>query len=548
MRLGRCLTPRAAVALLALFGDYRLAAQESAERASITIVIGAEPTLPVPTLSNFQANVDVASLLFLRLARLGPAMSTIDEKSFEPQLARSWSRRDPLTLVFELDPRARWHDGTPVSSRDVVWSLNRARDSTIAPTYALLLRRIGSVTAEGPSRVVVKFKLAYPEQLYDATWHAPPLPAHLLDSIPPDRLSSSAFVGQPVGNGPYRWGRFEPGQKLELVANREFFLGAPRLDRIVFLLIRSAEAQLNAVQAGTADVFQGFLLARDIGPIVANPNLRIMTFPSYTVSYLLFNHRAYGDRSKPHPILADQEVRRALAMTVDRERLLRATFGPYAMVVNGPMGQASWIRRDGPKAPGYDPAAARALLGRKGWVDSDGDGVLDRDGTKLSLRLNYPGSSVPRAALAEPIQQMFRAAGIDLQLARMEGALWVERRNKGEFDIDFSQVTLDPTPSGLVQSWSCAGIGGSNVGGVCHPPFDSALARAVATPGSSVGPWHLALRNLQDDTPALFLYSPAQIAVVSHRYRNVAFRPEAPWTDLWRWSVGRDTGASRNER
>jgi peptide/nickel transport system substrate-binding protein len=514
------------------------AAQRPADRGSITIVIGAEPTLPVPTLSNRKQNIDVAALLFLPLARPNRALEVADEGAYEPALARRWTRRDSLTLAFDLDPRARWHDGTPVTSRDVVWSLTRARDSAVAPTYALLLRRVAGAEAEGPHRVVVRFREAYAEQMYDAVFHAPPLPAHLLDTVPPARLATSPFAGAPVGNGPYRWGRADPGRQLELVANQDFFLGAPRLERVVFLLVRGAEAQLNLLLDGSADAFEGFLIARNIPPIVARPFLRIHTFPSLSVGYLLFNHRAPGDRTRPHPILADPAVRTAIAHAIDRRQLLRAVFGPYGSLAEGPFGRASWVRRVAPEGPRFDPARARRLLAERGWRDSDGDGILDRDGRPLSLRLTYPGTSVPRVALAEAVQDMLRRVGIRIELIRLDGPVWAERRGRGEFDIDFSQAGLDPTPSGLVQSWSCAGLqGDSNVGGVCDEAFDRALARAIAETRDPRGAWRDAIAALQAATPAVFMYSPADVVVLHERYRDVSFRSESPWADLWRWSV-----------
>lgn len=524
------------VALLLLAPDA--GAQRPSDHGTITIVIGAEPTLPVPTLSSRKQNMDVAALLFLPLARIGRRLETAAEGSFEPALARAWTRRDSLTLVFDLDPRARWHDGTPVTARDVVWSLDRARDSTLAPVYALLLRRVAGAAAEGTHRVVVRFREAYAEQLYDAVFHAPPLPAHLLDTIPPDRLATSAFASAPVGNGPYRWGRIEPGRQVELVANPTFFLGAPRLDRVVFLLVRSAEAQLNLLLDGSADAFEGFLIARNIRPIVDQPTLRIHTVPSLSVGYLLFNHRAYGDRSRPHPILSDPAVRAAIAHAIDRPRLLRSVFGPYGSVADGPFGRASWVRRVAPEGPRFDPGRARRLLAERGWRDSDGDGVLDRGGTLLSLRLTYPGTSVPRVALAEAVQEMLRRVGVRVELIRLDGPVWAERRGRGEFDIDFSQAGVDPTPSGMVQSWSCAGIpGGSNVGHVCDPAFDRALHRAIAETREPERAWREAVAALQAATPAVFMYSPADVVVLHARYRDVSFRSESPWADLWRWSV-----------
>ena len=90
-------------AALALRAAGPVQAQSRPDHGTIVITIGAEPTLPVPTLSSAKANVDVASLMFLPLARPGRKLVTADEKSFEPMLARSWNRRDSVTLAFDLD-------------------------------------------------------------------------------------------------------------------------------------------------------------------------------------------------------------------------------------------------------------------------------------------------------------------------------------------------------------------------------------------------------------------------------------------------------------
>jgi ABC-type transport system substrate-binding protein len=196
-------TRRIAALVLLLGAAAPLRAQETATRAnSFVLVTGQEGSLPIPTLLNGAGHKDISEQLFLPLARLGPTLATTGERGFEPQLARSWSRRDSLTLVFELDPRARWHDGAPVTSRDVLFTMRRARNAAIAPRLANVTRRIAGVEAEGDRVVVFRFSEVYAEQFYDATFHTGIIPAHLLEHLPSKAEAWASFVAHPVGSGP----------------------------------------------------------------------------------------------------------------------------------------------------------------------------------------------------------------------------------------------------------------------------------------------------------------------------------------------------------
>src|SRR5512141_127743 len=141
-----------------------------ASRQAVVIAVGEQSQLPVPVLKATRgrtADDEVADLLFLRLATLKAGGSTSGDSGFEPELARSWTRRDSVTLVFDLDPRARWHDGKPVTARDVVFTLGLARDTAFSPTLAGLLRRIDSVATQGGERGGVPDREAWGERLWD---------------------------------------------------------------------------------------------------------------------------------------------------------------------------------------------------------------------------------------------------------------------------------------------------------------------------------------------------------------------------------------------
>jgi len=526
--------------LLAPFIAAPLAAQGATRQETVVIVGGQEPSTPIPTLvGNSAANIAVSDLLFLPLARLGPDLVTSGDKGFVPALARSWTRRDSLTLVFEMDTRARWQDGVPVTARDAALALNLARDSTVSAQLALLLRHVTSATAEDDRHLVVRFDEAYDEQLYDAVHHVSPLPAHLVDTISRGGLAQSAFASAPVGNGPFTWGRRVAGQQLELNANNGFFLGKPGPQRILFLTVRDPEAQINLLLSGSADVLPAPGTIATITRVTSDPDVRIYPMPSFSVGYLSFNQRDPTDLERPHPILSDPDVRAAIVKALDRRAMVEATFGPWAAVPEGPVPQLSWIRDPGFRPAPPDPAGARALLRARGWVDSDGDGILDKGGKPLELTLNYPAQHLPRGQMALQVQEQLRQVGIRINVNRLDGPVWVEQRDRGNFDLDFAQANMDPSPAGLVQSWSCAGRGGANKAYYCDPKVDSLLAQARRAPRKeALTLYRQAVRTIVADAPAVFVYAPTTPMAVANRVRHVELVPVSPWLALWRWSPG----------
>jgi peptide/nickel transport system substrate-binding protein len=538
-------TPLAAViAALAVAAGADVAsgaAQSAADRRhTIVIVTGQLATLPIPTLmegaASSVANTDVADQLFLRLANLGPTLTTAGDKDFLPALARSWTRRDSVTLAFDLDPRARWEDGAPVTARDVLFTFRRARDPKLAPRLANLLRYVTNVTAEGDRRVVFRFSRPYAEQFYDATWHVQPLPAHLLDTIPSDRLERAPFVAHPIGNGPYRLSRDVAGQFVELTAKPDFFLGRPKIQRVVLRLAEDPDARLNLLLSGEADATDNIPPPlTNVARVGASPELQVIPVPSPTVGYLLFNQRNPARPSEPHPILADIQVRRAITLALDRQLMNQKVLGSLGSVPYGPVAPYLWIRYGAPEPSRQNAAEARRLLAAAGWHDRDGDGILERAGKPLALRLNYPSSSGIRRQLALLAQQQLRQVGIQIELQQLEVAVWQERRSGGDFDIDFSAASQDPSPTGLTQSWSCAG--GTNVAHYCDPQVDSLLERAILTPGRATKLWHATLQQIEADAPATFVYGLAYATAIHRRFTNVTIRPESSWLALWQWSV-----------
>jgi peptide/nickel transport system substrate-binding protein len=536
LRMGLCVCLVAGTAAAA-------AAQSSSDsRNSIVIVTGQQATVPIPTLMEGAAasvgNLELADQLFLRLAGLAPTMLTAGDRGFVPLLARSWTRRDSVTLVFELDPRARWQDGVPVTARDVVFTFRRAQDPSVAPRLATLLQHITSVTADGDRRVVFRFSHPYSEQFYDATFHVAPLPAHLLDSMPPEEVARSSFVTQPVGSGPYRLVRNVPGQFVELKGNESFFLGRPKIDRVIIRVAPDPDARLNLLLSGQGDAMDNVIPPLDnLRRIAADSTLRLIPVPSPAVGFLLFNQKDPADSSHSHPILSDARMRRALTLALDRPALVRAVFGSYGEVPYGPVSPLLWIRHGAPKPEIQNVAESRRLLAAAGWTDSDHDGTLDRGGHPLALGLSLPNTSAVRRQLALLVQEQLRQIGVRIDLTQLEFPVWIERRTAGKFDIDFASTSQDPSPSGLSQGWTCTG--GTNVAKYCDPRVDSLIERAVLTRNKPAEAWREVLRQIEADSPAIFLYAPTYVYAVRRRFRDVTLTPASSWQLLREWSAGR---------
>lgn len=248
----RCSALALLLTLAYVGGGHPLPAQSV--RGTVVLATGQDPALPIPFIgTSTQGNADVADQLFLRLGTITSAFRTGGDRSLDPQLARSWRREDALTLVFELDPRARWHDGTPVTARDVAFTWTIASNPRVNPNQAPLAF-VESVTATGPRTVRVRFREASSEQLYTFAFGMQPLPAHLLSGIAPEAIATSDFARFPVGNGPYRWERRVPGQFVELRADTTFYLGRPGIHRLVIRVASDPSARLNLMLGGQVDV------------------------------------------------------------------------------------------------------------------------------------------------------------------------------------------------------------------------------------------------------------------------------------------------------
>jgi len=520
-----------------------------------TVVIAAagEPDILLPPVTELSPSRDVYDQVFLKLADLGMSGNTLGDEDFQPQLAERWEWAGPVTLVFHLDPRARWQDGRAVTAADVVFTYDAYTDSLVNSPHRSTLRLISAVTARDSLTAVFRFRERYPEMFYDAVYQMRILPAHLLRTIPRDQWRTAPFGRAPVGDGPYRFAAWKAGESLELVADSTFYLGRPHIRRVIFRFVPNLQVVTTQLVAGEADVTEQLGSPDNVKRACGAPQLACYPYKGAAYGYLGFNLTAPGDSTKPHPLFGDRELRRALAMAVDRGAMLRNVFGDFAKVPPGPLSQLTWIWDPETRGLPHDSAQAARLLTRLGWIDSDSDGVRDRAGQKLAFRILVPTTSAIRRQYGRLLQEQFRTFGADVQLDEVDLGLFSERARTGRFDAVLYTWNTDPTPaSSIPQTWTQAGLGRSNHGRYVNAAFDRLVDRAVATMnrGEARRLWRSAIELLNQDAPAIFLFAPDAVAVAHRRIANVTVRPDS-WLALlrtWRIPGDRLTDRDRAER
>jgi peptide/nickel transport system substrate-binding protein len=503
--------------------------------------IGRAATL-LPVLSDNSLERDIFDQIFLKLADIGNGENTVGDAGFVPQLARSWEWTDPLTLVFHLDPRARWQDGVPVSAGDVAFTFNAYTDTLVNSPARSNLTHIAAVTAIDSLTVAVRFRDRYSDMFYDAVYHMRILPAHLLQSVPRDQWITADFGRAPVGDGPYRFVRWVPNDRVELVADSTFFLGRPHIRRLVWRFVSDFPTAVTQLVAGEVDAIQVLLSSTNMQRARDAGHLNVIPYTGSTYGFLRFNLRANGDSTRPHPILADPVVRRALVLATDREGMAQSVYGGTAKVPPAPISQmwhALWFADLA--VPPYDTVQASRLLEQRGWRDSDGDGIRDRGGQKLALEITVVSTSAARKQYAQLLQEQLRAVGVVVTIDEMDNQAAAERLRTGRFDAAVESWVTDPAPSsGIPQHWTRDGS--QNYGHYDDPAFDRDVGRAIAatSPDAAAAAWHGAFEAMAQDPPAIFLNAPDNDAAVDQRVADVQIRPDSWWALLRTWRIPPD--------
>lgn len=505
---------------------------------TMIIAVPVEPATLFPPRAQSTQEYAVIGAIFDRLVEIGPELQTVGDAGFAPRLATSWRwADDSLSIAFALDPAARWHDGAPLRAEDVRFSFaTYTSDEVASKDRALLVDNIDSVSVRDSLTAVVWFKRRKPQQFFDATYHMYILPSHLLDTVPASALAAHPFGRAPVGTGRFRFARWAAGEQLEIVADTANARGRALLDRVVWTIARDYGAATVKLFAGEADLYENIQL--DNLPQVAQaPVLQLIANKQLVHTYLGFNVRAPKRRGEPHPVFGDATVRRALAMAVDRDRVVRGVFDSLGTVAIGPAPRALFPDPDALVPLPHDPTRARALLDSAGWQTTGADGIRRRDGRRLSFEVLVPAPSAPRQRAALLLQEQLRAVGADMEIRVLEISALLPRLDARDFDAWLGAGAVNPGLQGLKTTWTSTAR--NNYQGWADTVFDAGLDSALATfdPARHRTLLVRAFQRAIDDAPSVWLFESRVPIAVHRRIRPAPLRADAWWANLADWRI-----------
>lgn len=465
-----------------------------------------DPSTLDPITTTEELGLRVVDLIFR------PLVGIDRDRHFVAGLAVSWRVSDEgRNYTFALDPRARWEDGSAVTSADVKFTLERVLDlKSGAANWRPALEDLERVEAPDPVTVRVTFRKAYAERLL--AFNLPIVCAAAYGRDP------KAAHRSPFGSGPYRLESWETNQKLVLARRTGAAGSAAHFQRVVFRVIPDDAVRFQAGARGELDEFRvtrnQYATAQKSSEFLARN--RLLKVSQFLVVEVVWNCR--------HPVLADPRVRRALAMAWPRAEAAKELYPPDgASLVSGPFPAGTAESDPGTLPPAYDPASAAKLLDEAG-LRAGPDGARRKAGKKVSLELLYPVGRI-YANLAEILRQAYAKEGIELVERPLDWAAYAKRGAAGEFDAQimgqfYLPPNLDPYP--YFHS-SQAPPNGSNQGFYANAEADRAMeaAERELDDARRLALYRQVHRLLAADPPADFLWSADQYWAVSKDIEGV---------------------------
>ncbi|MBO8131707.1 MAG: hypothetical protein H0Z29_09370 [Candidatus Marinimicrobia bacterium] len=397
---------------------------------SVIIGIRTDPETLNPLLAVSQLSYDIISLIFNKLADINE-----DLRTFHPRLAKSWEfSKDSLSIIFHLHTNVFWHDSVRFTSKDVIFTHKLQTNPEIGWNGITYKTYIASVEAPDDSTVIYHFRKRYNTMLMDAV-EGYIVPEHLLKDMTPSEIRNSKFGENPVGTGPFVFKRWDFQQSITLVRNQNYYEeNKPYLDKVIFKILPDERTIFNELRNREIDMAyylsQGYYVMLEKLSINKRSHIKLRRILGRRYDFIgwnlyepdsyitVFNENNKKDIKKigdlePHRLFSSQRVRAALTMAINREEIRKVVLKGLARAIDGPIPPIWPVYNDTAVYKWeYNPEKAKEILKEEGWIDEDGDNVLEKGDLEFSFEIYTNAGNTNREQAVTIIQDQLSRIGV----------------------------------------------------------------------------------------------------------------------------------------
>jgi peptide/nickel transport system substrate-binding protein len=556
------MSPRLLALIAACAVSFLMCGRSSTERDTTAYVaLTADVENFNPIITGAATSTDVESAIYPEMFNVvfNPTQGKLD---FRPALVKDWEfLNDGKDLRLVLRTDIKWSDGVTVSPADVKFSFELYGDPQVASPRRNQVDRMiftngafdvnKSIEIVDDSTMLFHFASAYSESKQLFHLNLPPVPKHVYEKVDRRSIRNSDHNNNPRSAGPFIVEKWERQQQIVLASNpRCTYPGPAALGRVIFRIIKEPAARLTELKKGTVDVMWPVdpKDAKDIQE--NNPDVRLVTTPPRSHDYVGWANidfeeynRSGGKVIRPHRLFGDRRVRQAMTYAINRRAIIDKklpAYGELAVTDFSPIFR--WAINNELVPYPYDPNTARQLLREAGWTDTDGDGILDKDGMRFEFDLAYISSNERRKYAAEIIQSNLKLVGIKVGIVPVEAVVFISNLQQKKYDAFISgwRVSLEIDPS---DRWGDIASEFNTVG-YANPTVVALTNRGLQARSDrdAVYYWKDLQAILHQDQPCTFLYWIKDIVGVNRRLKNTDISFIGVLDNMGRWTIGDPKG------
>ena len=469
-----------------------------------------EPSSLIYMVAGESASASVTANIFNKLLKYDKNLD------LEGELAESWQvSDDQKTITFKLKPNLQWADGKPLTSADVLFTWHAVIDEKTASPYASDFQLVKKAEAPDALTFSITYEQAYAPAL-DSWAGLQILPKHLLEG---KDLRTTSFTRQPIGSGYYKLDSWTHGENLRLSRNASSVLGQAKIDHLITRIIPDNSAQFLELMAGNIDSM-GLDPIKYSRIIPARPELK-KTLALYKELGNSYTYMGFNLKHKPFD---DKRVRLAINYAIDKQEIIDGVYLGLGIDIASPYKPGTRWSNPALTPYPYDPAKSRALLKEAGFVDTDGDGIVERDGKPFAFEI-VTNQNKEREKSAVLIQRRLKEVGIHAEIRAIEWASFISRFIKtGDFDVVVLGwgLGLDPDQFSIWHSSQNA-PGQFNFINYNNPVIDKLLeqGRTELNPDKRQKIYHEFAKILLEDSPIVYLSAGYGLSAIHKRVKGI---------------------------